>query len=102
MMMQLEAQLEKHQNGGDLATHKKNLDDAHAALPGHQKKYDEASKCASVLQSVHDFSCMSPSSQDSLQMHARHLGIGIAASLHGQAAAIGYGEERALSSRVET
>ncbi|CAK0785482.1 hypothetical protein CVIRNUC_008691 [Coccomyxa viridis] len=43
---ELEAQLEKHQSGGDLAMHKKNLDDAHAALPGHQKNYDEASRLA--------------------------------------------------------
>ena len=57
-MMQLEAQLEKHKSGGDLAMHKKNLDDAHAALPGHQRNHDEASKCASVLQSGHNLSCM--------------------------------------------
>ena len=56
--MQLEAQLEKHNNGGDLAMHRKNLDDAHAALPGHQRNHDEASKCASVLQSGHFLSCM--------------------------------------------
>ena len=58
MMMQLEAQLGKHQNGGDLAMHKKNLDDAHAALPGHQKNHDDASKCASVLQSGRYVFCM--------------------------------------------
>lgn len=38
---QLEAELARHQNGqGDLATHKKNWDDAKAALAGHQKTHD--------------------------------------------------------------
>ncbi len=99
-MMQLEAQLEKHQSGGDLAMHKKNLDDAHAALPGHQKNYDEASRCACALHNgQHPFACAP--SQDSLQMHARHLGIGIAASLYGQAAARGSVKGSPLSSGVE-
>ena len=41
VIVQLEAELERHRNGqNDLGTHKKNWEDAKAALPGHQKTHD--------------------------------------------------------------